>query len=167
MILFMQLDYSKIVYSRGSENDPEEIIEFWKKNNITVTKTDNPRDLREASRIYPRLFIVARYGTSNSDTPASLSDSKTGRISKKIVGTVWGNYDGRRGYIVHLAVETGFRSQGLGRELMERVEEEFHNMGIYKIHLFVESHNQAVGAFYDCLGYKKRNDLTVYSKTLG
>jgi len=152
----MQLDWSGIDFAIGAESDPEKIIDFWKKNNITITKTDTPQEVQSAANIYPKLFIVAFQKPSSSAPDGE----------KTIIGTVWGNYDGRRGYIVHLAVENRYRHLGLGRRLMDLVEKEFRKMGTYKIHLFVESHNESVGEFYSRLGFEKRTDLTIYSKTL-
>jgi len=152
----MQMDWNELDFILGEEADPKNIIDFWQRNDITVTKTDTPPDVRTASHLFPKLFIVAQRKLHESSREAA----------NPVVGTVWGNFDGRRGYIVHLAVERSYRSQGLGRHLMELVEEEFRRMDAYKIHLFVESHNESVGGFYTQLGYKKRDDLTVYSKTL-
>lgn len=152
----MRIDWDDLDFILGEEADPEKIVDFWLRNDITVTKTDTPRDVLTAARIFPKLFIVAQRKKSDS----------SGGKTKPVIGTVWGNFDGRRGYIVHLAVERSYRSRGLGRHLMDMVEEEFRRMDVYKIHLFVESHNESVGGFYTRLGYKKRDDLTVYSKTL-
>ncbi|MGC9313677.1 MAG: GNAT family N-acetyltransferase [Sediminispirochaetaceae bacterium] len=152
----MRIDWDDLDFILGVEADPEKIVDFWLRNDITVSKTDTPRDVLTASRIFPKLFIVAQ--RKMPDSP--------GEHINPVIGTVWGNFDGRRGYIVHLAVERSYRSRGLGRHLMEMVEEEFRRMDVYKIHLFVESHNESVGGFYTLLGYKKRDDLTVYSKTL-
>ncbi len=152
----MQMDRDELDFILGEEADPDRIVDFWRRNDITVTKTDTPRDVQTASKLFPKLFIVAQ---------RKIPDS-SGEKTNPVVGTVWGNFDGRRGYVVHLAVEGSYRSRGLGRHLMDMVEEEFRRMDVYKIHLFVESHNESVGGFYTRLGYKKRDDLTVYSKTL-
>ena len=40
----------------------------------------------------------------------------------KIIGTVIGGFDGRRGLIYHLAVATEFRGHGIGSRLMNEVE---------------------------------------------
>ena len=104
--------------------------------------------MRAAARLHSQLFIV---GLSSEDT---------------VIGTVWGVFDGRRGYVAHLAVDEPYRKQGLGSLLMEKVEAEFRRMNVYKVHLFVEEHNAAVGDFYRRRGYQERTDLTVFSKTL-
>lgn len=143
----MSSQLTQIKYVQATEVDPQDIIDFWKRNNITVTPTDSPEEIQVAANLHPQLFIV---GLSPNDT---------------IIGTVWGGFDGRRGYIAHLAVDEPYRKRGLGSLLMEKVESEFKKMNVYKVHLFVEQHNAAVGNFYRRRGYKERTDLTVFSKT--
>ncbi len=144
----MNSQLPQITYARAVEIDPQKILDFWKRNSITVTPTDSPKEMRKAAELHPQLFIV---GLGPDDT---------------VIGTVWGGFDGRRGYVAHLAVDEPYRKQGLGSLLMEEVEAEFRRMNVYKVHLFVEQHNAAVGDFYRRRGYKERTDLTVFSKTL-
>ena len=138
----------QVKFVRATEIDPQEIIDFWKHNSITVTPTDSPEELKTAAELHPHLFII---GLGPDD---------------RVIGTVWGGFDGRRGYVAHLAVDEPYRNRGLGSHLMEKVETEFRKMNVYKVHLFVEQHNAAVGDFYRRRGYKERSDLTVFSKTL-
>jgi len=144
----MKPELPKIEYLQASDLQAQNIIDFWKQNSITVTATDSPEEVEGAARLHPQLFIVALDPNS------------------RIIGTVWGTFDGRRGYIAHLAVDAPYRALGLGSLLMEQVEIEFKKMNCYKIHLFVEEHNAAVGNFYRRRGYTEREDLTVFSKTL-
>ncbi len=138
----------QINYVRATEVDSYAIIDFWKRNNITVTPTDSAEELEVAAKLHPELFIVAL------------------TTGGRIIGTVWGGFDGRRGYVAHLAVDAPFRSRGLGSLLMKQVETEFKKMNVYKVHLFVEDRNASVGDFYRRQGYTERTDLTVFSKTL-
>lgn len=156
MIMLMHSDYPDFNFVQGTDIEPELLLDFWHRNEITITPTDTSEKIRSAALDYPQLFIVAlRKTPSGPDLSPSV-----------IAGTVWGTFDGRRGYIAHLAVEKGYRGRGLGRYLMNLAEMEFHKMGVYKIHLFVEARNHTVGDFYNRLGYIKREELTVYSKTL-
>jgi ribosomal protein S18 acetylase RimI-like enzyme len=144
----METELPKIKFLQAANLPAQDIIDFWKKNCITVTPTDSPEEVEGAARLQPQLFVVALDPNS------------------RIIGTVWGTFDGRRGYVAHLAVDTPYRTLGMGSLLMEKVEKEFNKMNCYKIHLFVEEHNAVVGSFYRRRGYTERTDLTVYSKTL-
>ncbi len=137
-----------IVFKYATELDSQEIIDFWKRNDITVTPSDTAEQIACAARQHPQLFII---GCGPED---------------EIVGTVWGSFDGRRGYVAHLAVDHPYRNRGLGSLLMDRVEHEFRKLKCYKVHLFVEEDNASVGELYRRRGYSERTDLTIYSKTL-
>jgi N-acetylglutamate synthase len=81
------------------------------------------------------------------------------------VGSVMAGQDGRRGYIYHLAVETGLQGRGWGRALMEHAEAALATAGIEKAHLFIFSDNPAIG-FYERTGWHLRGDIEVMSKVL-
>lgn len=77
----------------------------------------------------------------------------------KIVGIVLGRFDGRRGWINHLAVDPGYRTRGLGRDLVKRVERRLVRKGCAKVNLHVEPENHGVSAFYVHIGYRPRDLL--------
>lgn len=143
-----------IYYKNAVDIDTQKIIDFWKNNDITISTSDNIDEINIAKHIFPQLFIIA------------LEKVSSDRKEEKIAGTVWGNFDGRRGFIVHLATRKDLRGIGLGKKLMELVEYEFHKLNCYKVHLFVETHNIKVIDFYEKLGYKARKDVITMSKTL-
>jgi ribosomal protein S18 acetylase RimI-like enzyme len=70
-----------------------------------------------------------------------------------VVGCVMGAYDGRRGWIYHLAVDSPLQRRGIGRLLMEAVENAMRKRGITKVNLQVRHDNQQVVDFYAALGY--------------
>ena len=86
-------------------------------------------------------------------------------LEDKIVGTVLGGFDGRRGYIYHLAVAKDLWGRGIGTMLMDELEERFKNLGAQKVHLMIYVDNDAVG-FYEGLGYIKRDDIETMSKDM-
>ncbi len=70
-------------------------------------------------------------------------------------GTVMGGYDGHRGWIYSLAVLPDRQGSGVGRSLMDRVEQALIARGCLKINLQITDGNEAVQAFYERLGYTK------------
>ena len=72
----------------------------------------------------------------------------------RLVGTVMAGYDGHRGWIYSLAVDTDFRKQGIGRALLRRAESALEKRGCVKINLQVGDGNEAVIGFYEKMGYK-------------
>jgi len=83
-----------------------------------------------------------------------------------VVGTVMGGYDGHRGWLYHLAVLPSSRGQGIGRALVERVECELMKLGCPKLNLQVRSSNLEVRSFYEQLGYKVEDHMSL-GKLLG
>ncbi len=62
----------------------------------------------------------------------------------KIIGTVWGGFDGRRGWIYRLAVAASHRGQKLGKRLMDEVEQRLKAKGCEKVNLLIDT----IGLFY-------------------
>jgi ribosomal protein S18 acetylase RimI-like enzyme len=86
--------------------------------------------------------------------------------SEKIIGTVLGGSDGRRGYLYHLAVHEEYQHLGLGRQLSEKCLEALKTQGLQKCHIFVINSNLAGLKFWQRLGWLLRNDILVLSKDL-
>ncbi len=113
-------------------------------------------------------------GLSRSDTPSELAiflernpgTSFVVRREGRIVGAILGGWDGRRGYIHHLAVHPDHRNQGLGAALLDRSMAEFARMGILKVHMFVFVDNAPAIEFYRRRGWVWREDIRVMSKDL-
>ncbi|WP_039765953.1 GNAT family N-acetyltransferase [Caldicellulosiruptor sp. F32] len=84
-------------------------------------------------------------------------------IDSKIVATIMCGHDGRRGFIYHLAVAKDFRSQGIGRQLVEKALQELKKQGIHKCHIFVMKDNEKGKNFWSKMGFQKRNDIEVFS----
>ncbi len=84
----------------------------------------------------------------------------------KIIGTVLGGNDGRRGYIYHLAVHQNFQKIGLGKALLEKCLLSLRSEGIKKCHIFVISSNTEGLDFWTKMGWLLRNDILIMSKDL-
>lgn len=77
----------------------------------------------------------------------------------RIVGTVLAGNDGRRGYVYHLCVVEDQRKLGIGRQLVDAMLEGMRKEGISKVALVVFAYNDAANAFYEKIGFIKRDDL--------
>lgn len=80
----------------------------------------------------------------------------------EIVGTVLGGFDGRRGYIYHLAVQLDYQDQGYGKLLLEQATSALQEIGAQRIHLFVLTANERAIAFYKTQNWEMR-DLKIFS----
>jgi ribosomal protein S18 acetylase RimI-like enzyme len=85
---------------------------------------------------------------------------------EKLVGTILGGHDGRRGFIYHLAVRPNYRHRGIGRRLAEATLAALKAEGIHKVHLFVLDSNTEGIEFWQKLGWILRRDISVISLVL-
>ena len=127
------------------ESDYSEVLELWKKAGITIGCSDQEEEVKKILKNNPETFLV-------------------GTIDEKVIGSVIGGYDGRRGLIHHLAVLPKKQGKGLGKKLMLEVEKRFAKKGVVKSHLLIDSDNKQVINFYLKLGWELR-DLAIMSKT--
>ena len=87
-------------------------------------------------------------------------------VNGRIAGTVLGGWDGRRGYVYHLAVAGDLQGNGVGTALMDEVERRFTALGAHRIHLMIYRDNEA-SAFYEKRGWFFRDDeISLMSKDL-
>lgn len=70
-----------------------------------------------------------------------------------VVGSVMAGYDGHRGWISRVAVRRSHRGHGVGRRLIEEVEQRLKALGCPKVNLQVVTSNAAVVPFYERLGF--------------
>ncbi|MHA1115129.1 MAG: GNAT family N-acetyltransferase [Candidatus Heimdallarchaeaceae archaeon] len=122
----------------------DEVYELWKKTGLTVTKSDSREGVKIMLERNPDLFLI---GIEND----------------KLVSVVYGGFDGRRGFVHHLAVDPDFQRKGLGKMMMEELVKRFKRMNVEKIHLFIEKRNLGVIEFYKRLGWYLRDDLVMMS----
>ena len=84
----------------------------------------------------------------------------------KVVGTILGGHDGRRGYIHHLAVRSDYRHRGIGRMLVEKSLAALQLADIQKCHLFIFHNNTGAIDFWKSLDWTYRQDIGVVSKII-
>lgn len=75
-------------------------------------------------------------------------------IESEPVGTAMAGFDGHRGWVHLVAVHPSHRGKGIGRALMARVEQGLERIGCPKLNLQVRASNREVVTFYERLGYK-------------
>jgi len=125
--------------------DIPEVLELWRTTpGVELSRSDTPPKLERFFERNPGTSFVLR---------------KNGRV----IGAVLGGWDGRRGYIHHLAVHEDYHRRGCGRALVERVLDEFRRMGVDKVHIFVLTENKEAIEFYRRIGWYWRDELGMMS----
>lgn len=85
-------------------------------------------------------------------------------INRKIVGSVFGTHDGRKGWINRLVVDPEFQRQDIAKKLIAEVEDRFSELGIDIIACLVEDWNTKSLQVFEKLGYEKHSDIVYFSK---
>jgi ribosomal protein S18 acetylase RimI-like enzyme len=73
-----------------------------------------------------------------------------------LAATVFGTFDGRRGWVNKLATRPGRRGQGLAIALLAELESRLAAKGCRKINLLIEPDNEQVTSLYEQRGYAAR-----------
>jgi len=128
-------------------SDYDAVRALWERCDLTLSLSDEREEVERMLRRNPGTCLVAEEDGA-------------------VIGAVMGGWDGRRGFVHHLAVEPGRRRRGVGRALMAELERRFRDMGVVKITFFIERRNRGVTEFYRRLGYEMRDDIRPMSKTL-
>lgn len=128
--------------------DYETVLALWQNagQGIGIGLSDSPEEIEKKLRHDPDLFLLAESGP-------------------RIVGTVIGGYDGRRGLVYHLAVDAEFRGQGIGTLLMDEIEARLKAKGCRKAYLLVKQGNSAA-EMYEKRGWSEMTNVRLFGKNL-
>jgi ribosomal protein S18 acetylase RimI-like enzyme len=118
------------------DRDYEAVMHLWRnaEPGVHISRSDTPEALRLKLSRDPDLFLVAE---------------EAGRL----LGAVIGAFDGRRGMVYHLAVDSAARGQGVGSALMAELERRLKALGCVKCYLLVVPENRAVVDWYARRGW--------------
>ncbi len=139
---------NQIVISEMTIADYCQVIELWSNTEgIGLSDADTKENIEKFLQRNAGLSLVAKTGT-------------------QIIGAVLAGHDGRRGYLHHLCVSLAYRRNGIGRQLVEGCMIRLREQGISKCHVFVFKDNQQGRMFWSKNGFKKRNELYIFSRNL-
>ena len=103
---------------------------------------------------------IARFLKRNPTT------SIVAEVDGKIVGGILCGHDGRRGCFYHVCVRPEYRRQGIGKQMVIFAMEALKMEGINKVSLIAFTKNDIGNAFWNTIGWTKREDLNYYDFTL-
>jgi ribosomal protein S18 acetylase RimI-like enzyme len=127
--------------------DFEAVTDLWDQSGsgVHLGRSDTFDEISKKLVRDPELFLVAEY-------------------MGEIIGAVIGGFDGRRGLVYHLAVSEMHRGQGIGKQLMSRLEDILREKGCLRSYLLITKDNPAL-EFYEKLNWQLL-DLYVLGKDL-
>jgi ribosomal protein S18 acetylase RimI-like enzyme len=118
-----------------SPEDQKVVIELWRKCNLT-RPWNNPRlDIERKLKVNPELFLV-------------------GLAENRVIATAMGGYEGHRRWVNYLAVDPEHQRKGLGQQIMKAIEDKLLAIGCPKINLQIRMDNLSAVSFYQSIGYK-------------
>jgi ribosomal protein S18 acetylase RimI-like enzyme len=113
---------------------------------IHLRRSDEPGEILKKLQRDPDLFLLAE-------------------LDGQLVGAVLGGYDGRRGFVYHLAVAQEYRKRGIGTALMQVLETRLRAKGCIRYYLLVTNDNDGAMRFYESQNWT-RMDIQIYAKDL-
>lgn len=125
-------------------NDFDSVVHLWRKAGLILSLSDTSEGLKKKLKRDSELFFVAEE-------------------DHHIIGVVMGSYDGRRGWINHLAVDPEYQGRKIGQAMIMELEKRFKKEGCEKVNLLIEPSNKGVQSFYEKQAYK-RDELIFMEK---
>jgi ribosomal protein S18 acetylase RimI-like enzyme len=127
--------------------DYDNLIQLWRKANLPFKPEGRDRKEKMETELERgcAIFLVAE-------------------LEGRIIGSIFGTHDGRKGWINRLAVAPDMQRAGVGKRLLKKVEQRLDEQGIDIIACLVEDWNKDSLEFFEKTGYIKHNDIFYFSK---
>lgn len=106
---------------------------------------------------------VARFIDRNPETSVVAVIPREDDTGKdQIVGSILCGSDGRQGTLYHVCVSKRHRRQGIGRQMVAYCMKRLQDMQINKVTLVAFTRNEVGNAFWNGIGWKRREDFYYY-----
>jgi len=122
-------------------------VSLWTEAGLVLRPGDELESVRLKLQRDADLFLVAKKGN-------------------EVVGSVIGGWDGRRGWIYHLAVRPSHQRQGIAKALIRELELRMAAKGAKRLNAQVYESNIASLQFFKACGYELRPNLVMIGKAL-
>jgi ribosomal protein S18 acetylase RimI-like enzyme len=126
--------------------DGDRLRTFWLTCGIKIRPGDDDESLGRFAERNPDLLLL-------------------GEEHGHLVGSALAGWDGRRGWLYHVAIHKDERRRGLGGELVAEIERRLRDLGCPKLNLIVWDDNTYAMKFWESLGYRREKTVE-YAKEL-
>jgi len=142
-----------MVYRVFLPSDYDAAYSLWgATEGIGLSEADARTNIERFLQHNPGMSFVAVDGEASAGAGGALA------------GAALCGYDGRRGYLHHLAVAPAYRRRGVGRQLVHRCLAALSAAGVRKCHIFVIADNVKGRRFWERTGWEERTSLLIMSK---
>ena len=127
-----------------------------------------PEDYDEVRSLWMTIrgFGIRALDDSREDIERFIARNPTtsvvARDGKRIIGSILCGSDGRQGSLYHVCVAKEYRRRGIGTQMVAFCMHQLRYMGINKVSLIAFTRNDAGNAFWNKIGWKKRDDVNYY-----
>ena len=128
--------YGEVDVREFRVEDGASVRAFWEASGIRIRPGDDDRSLAAFADRNPALFLLAL-------------------DERGLAATALGGWDGRRGWLYHVAVRPDHRRRGLGAQLVRTIEGRLRERGCPKVNLIVWDDNAAAMQFWKANGYTR------------
>ena len=133
----------EIIIREFGEDEGQVVLSLWQQAGDVVLSTDSLEEVPAAIHHSAALFLVAE---------------SEGRI----MGTIIGTWDGRRGEFYRLAVSPEVRRRGVARMLVDTAEKWMAEQGCHRITALVEKDHPWATGFWTAVGYELHESMSRY-----
>jgi ribosomal protein S18 acetylase RimI-like enzyme len=116
-------------------SDETDVVALWQACDLTRPWNDPYKDIARKLQARPDLFLV-------------------GEVQGRLMASAMFGYEGHRGWVNYLAISPDHQRQGHATAMMQHGEALLLASGCPKINLQVRASNAQVLAFYESLGYR-------------
>ena len=130
-------------------NDYDAVYALWRDagEGVRLRPSDERDEIVKKLARDPDLFLVAEHEDA-------------------LVGVVMGAWDGRRGWLHHLAIRADYRRHGIASALLDEVERRLAAKGCLKVNLLVSRKSSGARRLYERRGYTEMTPYLAMGKEL-
>jgi ribosomal protein S18 acetylase RimI-like enzyme len=128
-------------------SDYDEVRRLWKESGLVIRPGDDIEGVKLKLKRDRDLFLVAEE-------------------KHEVLGVVMGAWDGRRGWINHLAVKLSHQGTGIGTALVRELEKRLIKKGARKVNAQIYEWNKKSLKFFEANDYEVHEGLIMIGKIL-
>jgi len=120
--------------------DGDEVRALWQASGVRIRPGDDHVSLTRLVSRNPGLCLV-------------------GCESERIIASALSGFDGRRGWLYHVATHPDMRRRGIATRIVREIEERLRALGCKKLKLIVWDEEDDAMAFWTAIGYRREHTV--------